>query len=73
MDLGSGRGHWQRCSLGTPARACSTCAPQPDHVTFPHDRHVSLWHIVSSLLRPEGPLSQSISETSNDHMRVMSP
>jgi hypothetical protein len=73
MDLGSGRGHWQRWSLGTPASACSTCAPQPDHVTFAHVRHVTLWHIVPPPLRPQGPLSQSTSDTSNDHMRVISP
>ena len=40
-----GRGHWHRFSGGTPRRACSTCAPQPAHVGFPHCVQRTWWHI----------------------------
>ena len=46
-----GRGHWHRFSGGTPRRACSTWAPQPAHVGFPHCGQRTWWHISCVLHR----------------------
>lgn len=38
----------QSWSFGTPARASSTCMPQPVQVIFPHDEQRIWEHIVES-------------------------